>query len=213
MRMSRAAISCVAAVLLLGVTATSVQAGEPAPDPGPATGILVNGEYHSLADMPDLFPEDESAPSNPSVVVPFLLDPVDLTACNVLNATNHEIRRIDDVRAGSFFGGGSMSLTCGNSSFGYRHIRDRHEADWRNRLIQAGTPTASWDDYMFYVSWLTLLDPNRIYDHGGGKLCYTSHMVMLGDNMEPIVQYDSTVVLSTTGRWIITSFPGGGCRG
>ena len=145
-------------------------------------------------------------------MTPFLLDPVDLTACNVLNATNHEVRRIDGVEAGSFFGGGSISLTCGNASFGYRHIRDRHEADWRSRLTQAGTPTASWDDYMFYVSMLTLVDPDTIVGQGDGKLCYTTYIVMVDDNWVPVVEYRPSVVISTNNRWMITSFPGGACR-
>lgn len=169
--------------------------------------MVVNGKYTAGSEIEAML----AVPQDDDVVTPFLLDPVDLTACNVLNQAGHEIRRIDDVKYYSSFTGGSISLTCGNADYGYRHIRDRHEAQWRDRLAQAGDMSSRWDDFMFWTALQALLSPDRITDQGSGKLCYTTSVILVNADMIPVVEFDPTIVISSNNRHVITAFPGGGC--
>ncbi|ACZ20271.1 hypothetical protein Sked_03030 [Sanguibacter keddieii DSM 10542] len=198
---------CVGLVVSMGVTAGAA-AGPTEDVEDSGWGVVINGEYTPGAEIDVLFPETGSRPGE---VTPMLLDPVDLVACNVLNQVDHEVRRIDDVKYFSSLGGGSVSLTCGDSKHGYRHIRDRHQQDWQNVIAKVDDTHSRWDDFMFFVVRESLTYPARVVDKSDNKICYTAPIILINSDMVPVYEFHPTVIIGADTKKVITAHPGDRC--
>lgn len=214
--MYRRIAAAVSASALMVALAASGASAQPASDqPVNSWGVMANGVAVSWAQLDTMFPQavDGASTSEPAsdTMSPMLMDPVDEIACNVLNDTAHEIYPYDNVPAFAGFTGGKVSLTCGNANYGYRHIRDRHEADWANVVHKYHQEPGAWDDLMNWSNLNSLLNPIDRVVQANNKLCYTTPIVFLDADMNPIGKMNPQVIISADNRWIITSIPGGGC--
>lgn len=157
----------------------------------------------------------EPAPPVDNVVGPRLIDFNQWVGCFSLN-------RETDVFAYYWFPWNgrlnAVNLKCGNSSYGYKHIRENHEAQWQQVLDTArarGWQSAqygveSWDDLMSGVTSGVVADPGAgltKYDVSN-KWC-TKTTFGLWDTDQNAIVYDfgvETAWASDSDR-LITSFP------
>lgn len=202
--------SMIVGAMALTLATTPASASQVEPSPAVPTGFyaMVNGEkyvpfrgevQHSL--------KQSSARRG---VTPLLLDPVDSLQCNVNNNAGHMVTSYQ-AAAGGGFGGGTIRLLCGTSAgSGYKHIRDRHQADWTRKLTKYGLPGA-WDDFMDFATRQSLASPSRATDQGLSKSCYTTPIQILNRNGTVAETFFSRIIISRNNTLVITSFPGGGC--
>ena len=135
--------------------------------------------------------------------------------CDVLNNEN-------DVFATYWFPWdgrvNGVRLKCGTSSWGYKHIRERHESQWQATLDSArahGWNSAafgvnSWDDLMSGTTSAVVADPGLGLTHiaVSNKWC-TKAMFGLWDTNYKRIVYDFGVetVWASDSDKLITSFP------
>jgi hypothetical protein len=111
-----------------------------------------------------------------------------------------------------------VNLKCGNSSYGYKHIREGHESQWQDVLNTArdrGWQSAqygveSWDDLMSGVTSGVVADPGpgATFYPVSNKWC-TKTMFGLWDSAQKSIIYEfgvETAWASDSDR-LITSFP------
>lgn len=217
-------------VLAVCVPATSAFAGSISSPPQIGSGdselsISVGGEVYGVDDIAGFL--KRSTTSESSEVTPYLLDPVDSVQCNTLGVAEHEVARVDEAVAyygtDITFPGGKVHFQCGSLGFGYIHIRNEHEAHWRDKYVSLGFPanSALWDDFMWFVVYNSLEAPETIVQRpANGTLCYTTPVVMMVNDMPTETFYPSVSIApaepaSTAPARkvprVITAFPGGAC--
>ncbi|MGH8010516.1 MAG: hypothetical protein ACREQ3_26275 [Candidatus Binatia bacterium] len=155
--------------------------------------------------------ESEDSSDAPAIQ-PMLLGPVDLLECNVLNNADHMIISYDTM-ARSGWPGGVLRLFCGTLSSGYKHIDDRHAADWISKGESIGYYEQPWDDLMDSAVWVSTLGESSAgitVNQGSGKWCMTTPMTFwIGDQL--VGTMDPRIILSENNMLVITAIPGGGC--
>lgn len=206
----RFAVASVLAAALAAVPMTAQAATTPAQTPGFAD-IVAPGDYFVGPDGQPVPIGLLGGPSDPDVMTPFLIDPVDHVQCKVRNNADHAIVKFSAKKV-SGFAGGEITLKCGTAtSSGYKHIQSGKQADWQARSNQEGLGRA-WDDMMAGVVSLTLSNPRTSTIQTGNKVCYSANFILRDKNGILKAQYDSRVIVSANNKIIITAIPGGGCR-
>lgn len=204
-------------LIVAGVTSVTL-AGSPAvaspPDPiTDSTGyyVVVGEEVYSPTEGVEPSTDRPSpALRRGGSVSPMLLDPVDSLQCNVRNNANHMVTSYTAV-AGGGFAGGTIRLFCGTSTTsGFKHIRDRHQADWAAKLTKYGLG-GTWDDFMDFATRQSLAAPSRAVDQGYGKSCYTTPVQIRRADGVIAETFYPRVIISRNNTLVITSIPGGGC--
>lgn len=103
---------------------------------------------------------------------------------------------------------GGSNLTCGNESWGYRHILKRHLSEWQSR---AAVAQENWRDTADYGIHWALRDPDKItYRASNDTFCY-SRKILLIDNRtkETVGSYYPKVSVARASHRIITAYPSG----
>ncbi|MDA4893030.1 hypothetical protein PFZ55_39830 [Streptomyces sp. MS2A] len=135
-----------------------------------------------------------------SEVGPKLLDPATWAFCYVANDIDYPISEY----TAAYFSGfqGKVNLTCGDSTFGYKHIASKHATQWEPfAYLVNGT----WDDFMAWSLGTTLGAPSGIANHEPGKLCYVTSIFFSNGSKEFTIY--SKAVISQNNRWVVTAFP------
>lgn len=170
-----------------------------------AEGTLI---LKSSGDSPYVVPEiDNTGLLTPTkedkkVVRTFTIGDTALNAlCALPGATNRVIDKYPSKKHGT------ISFHCGNTSFGYKHIKARHpEAQWRAQMGGSG----SWTAYMRYLQRSALKSPNIVRNQPGEKACYSTPVkVYRVVNGSPRYwkTINPSVVISKNNKKIITSIP------
>ena len=108
---------------------------------------------------------------------------------------------------------GNATLRCGNASYGFRHIRDKHTADWSGKAAPAQEP---WRDLAGWATATTLTSPDKIiYDAKRESWCYSRWIGLYNKrNGQLVSSMIVKTILGKTGQRIITSYPSGSqCTG
>jgi len=148
-----------------------------------------------------------SAPDAPSAGG-FLIDFPQWVRCFSINDTEMVIKEYTTWWNGQE---DKKRLRCGDSGFGYKHIRERHEGDWQNKLNRI-TPTGlfpnvSWDDLMSAAAVNALLVPDYSQTVSGSKRCYVVRMGFHNKNGTLIDAYNVRAVAATNSDRVITVLP------
>jgi hypothetical protein len=101
---------------------------------------------------------------------------------------------------------GTVTLQCGDSGQGYRHIDIRHHGDWDDELASLRTDR-DWDDLMLSAVSIALTEPGPALpaDAGDGKVCYAAP-IRFADGTSPSDGFVKVIVSATTDR-VITAYP------
>ncbi|MFG3616498.1 hypothetical protein [Nocardia sp. NPDC047654] len=105
-------------------------------------------------------------------------------------------------------GGKPGTLLCGNRDSGFRHIKDRHMAEWEGL---AAIERRNWRDIVDMAIEKSLSSPDKFTTQDGGKFCYTGQIYLVNKVSGQIAQTVQPTVIVTGSGKIITAFPGGGC--
>lgn len=109
--------------------------------------------------------------------------------------------------------GSKAFLNCGLhdvkglTSYGFRHIRARHEAEFQNLASVVGR---QWRDVAGYMMGWSLKDPNRVTYRSGksARFCHIRKFTLVNQRNEDVGVSTRVVVLTgATGRRIMTAFP------
>ncbi|MGL5809406.1 MAG: hypothetical protein ACRCYQ_05635 [Nocardioides sp.] len=91
----------------------------------------------------------------------------------------------------------------GESTFGYRHIKDRHSGEWQAKAAAMGR---GWQDLAgWMMDWVTY-DPDLIVNSSPKRFCYQRKFVYVVDG-RTILKTRAVMLLGKTGVRIITFFP------
>lgn len=105
---------------------------------------------------------------------------------------------------------GDWKLLCGNKNYGYRHIQDRHQAEWEGLADIEGR---NWRDIADMAIAKAHDAPDWHGPQGAGKYCYTGQIYLVNHVTGAIVKtVQPTVIVAENGQ-VVTAFPGGACRG
>ncbi|WP_141703477.1 hypothetical protein [Planobispora rosea] len=98
---------------------------------------------------------------------------------------------------------GGINLKCGNASWGYRHIKDRHYNEFQN-LARAGG--LNWSDLVHWVIHYNVQDPDHvIVDQGDG--CRDRMLYLHDRNGRLVWQQRFKVIYSAMDGRVITAYP------
>lgn len=106
----------------------------------------------------------------------------------------------------------TKQLRCGTAGWGYKHIMDRHQQDWQNKLdvIQSlGMGLEySWDDVMAAGAYASLdySDFIRVMPESN-KECAVGELAYLRSDGTVLQYFNVTTVIATDSSRIITSYP------
>ena len=100
---------------------------------------------------------------------------------------------------------GTSALRCGNSSYGYRHIADRHSRDWYNLALFTQYHN-NWREMADLAISSTLAAPVSTSDVGNGKTQYNSWVYVRDTNGRLVKQAYTIVVVSRTNLNVITAY-------
>ncbi|ODA89702.1 hypothetical protein ATY41_04435 [Leifsonia xyli subsp. xyli] len=206
--------SSVALGLLLG-GATAANASE---EPGVKL-VIQHGETWVDVDMDALEAAtlDLDAPTEPveGTRTPRLIDWNQWFGCYSLNNENDVFKYYWFPWDGRL---NAVNLKCGNSSYGYKHIRERHESQWQDVLNTArerGWQSAqygveSWDDLISGVTSGVVADPGPgLTKYPTSNKWCTKTTFGLWDSAQKAIIYEfgvETAWASDSDR-LITSFP------
>lgn len=206
----------VSGVLMAASGATAATANPIVPPSPPSLDVQIDTQgledgtliLQSPGEAPYVVPEIDDAGLLPTASTDedttgtrAIADKVLNVQCAIPGATN---RVIDKYPSKSH---GTISFHCGNTSFGYLHIKVRHpESQWR---AQMGGP-GSWTAYMRYLQRSALKAPKTMSNQPNGKACYSTP-VQVYRLVNGKAQYWKTinpsVIISTNNKKIITSIP------
>ena len=121
--------------------------------------------------------------------------------CALPGMTNHVIDKYPSTRDGI------ISFHCGNSEFGFNHIKKNHpEHEWHG--IMGGK--ASWTAYLRYLQRSALKRPNLVRTQDRQKVCYTTpvelYRVIAGKPKYWKTVHPS-IIISANNKKIITTVP------
>lgn len=151
----------------------------------------------------------------PGTITPQLIDFSQWVSCFTLNNEN-------DVFGYYWFPWdgkqNAVNLKCGNSKFGYKHIRERHEAQWQTVLDAArarGWNSAafrveSWDDLMSGVTSAVVADPGPGLTNisAANKWCTKAQFGLRVVNSTAILySFGVETVWASDSDRLLTSFP------
>jgi hypothetical protein len=105
-----------------------------------------------------------------------------------------------------YIAGGTANLACGSASWGYRHILQRHLAEWQSNAAIAGN---NWRDLADLAISAALIDPDvTAYSQRNDTFCY-SRLIYLADNRTGKVVGEKTpnVIVASRTKNIITAYP------
>jgi hypothetical protein len=168
-----------------------------------------DGQYNLIQEVPA---GKTSANDNDDVVTPNLLDPWQWSQCWVVNDANFVIKTYNRPWNGNTE---QITLKCGNTSFGYKHVArptadGGHQEDWQNILdgiTPPGTePSVSWDDLMSAGIAAALDWSEVVVNQSGNKTCVIGTMAWVV-NGQIHSTYRLRVVWSNNNMHVITAFP------
>ena len=105
---------------------------------------------------------------------------------------------------------GSWKLLCGNSDWGFRHIRSRHMSEWEGLAAIEGR---NWRDIADMAMAKAHDAPDWHGPQGSGAYCHTGQIYLVNRTTGTIAKTVQPTVIVTEDGTVITAFPGGGCRG
>lgn len=207
-RTARALTATLAAVALSGALTAAA-----APDPGAdgqstEIGYITVGDRTLTAD--EFFGDSRLSTPAPTsgTVTPRLIDFPQWVQCFTLNDTEMVIKSYTTWWNGL---AETKRLKCGDSGFGYKHIRERHEADWQaklNKITPSGLfPNVSWDDLMSAAAHNALAVPDYTENVAGSKRCYVVKMGFFNQNGVLIDAYNVRTIAATNSDRVITALP------
>lgn len=186
------------------VTSQTVQENE---TPLSGWGVpQADGSILPLVENPAL-PE---SPSGEGEVAPQLIGPIEYYNCwtlgwEGLNFGNHYYAWDGEMV--------EVSLLCGTSGYGYRHISNNHKTDWENVMAAANDNSGnSWDDLMSFAIDASMLDPDWKGIVGPGaanKMCAVSSVYWYPNGYDQPATYSKRVLTtwSYNNKTVITSYP------
>jgi hypothetical protein len=208
----RATIAVFAAIALVGTTGMSASADEVPPSDSLRLQIMVDGQ---LTDLPDY---------NLDMVDPATL-PVDEVSPQLIDF-NQWVRCFTQNQADDVFAeyahwwdgrGQDVRLKCGDSGYGYKHIRERHENDWQNvlnRAVAAGYEPSdqgidSWDDLMAASAGEAITWPEYRWENATNQTtCVVAEIYLVNvDTGQILYSFQSRAAFSNTNDRLITAFP------
>lgn len=101
---------------------------------------------------------------------------------------------------------GVVSLKCGTISDGYVHISSRHQASGEAQKGSGGL----WDDYMVWATSSALSAPSATYTSADAKRCFTAPIAVfkyVNGSPQYVKTFNPTIIVSSSGRKVITSIP------
>lgn len=205
-RTGRATLSAIA-VIALGASLT----GAAAPEVGPgeaesAVAVVTVGDRTVPADQ--FFNEARLSAQPSSGRNARLIDFPQWVQCFTINDTEMVIKSYTAWWNGQ---PETKRLKCGDSSFGYKHIHERHEADWQaklNKITPSGLfPNVSWDDLMSAAAHNALAVPDYTENVAGSKRCYVVKMGFYNQYGTLLDAYNVRTIAATNNDRVITALP------
>lgn len=214
----KTAVRSIAAVVAAGVLMVASVSTTAMADPVALPPLDAEVDAQDLADgtlilrvpgeAPYVVPEIDDVgllpPSDPDdgVISPRSVGDTALNArCVLPGAMNHVIDKYPSKSHGT------ISFHCGNSKFGYKHIRAQHpESQWRAQMGGKGP----WTAYMRYLQRSALKSPNKMRNQSGGKACYSTPVQvyrLVNGTSKYWKTINPSVVISKNNKRIITSIP------
>lgn len=106
-----------------------------------------------------------------------------------------------------------ISLLCGTSGYGYRHIAIDHQADWENVIAAANdTSGTSWDDLMSFAIDASMLNadwPGIVGPGAANKMCSTARLAWYpnGIDQPPTYTHRTITIWSYNNKTVINAYP------
>lgn len=167
-------------------------------NPGNAVHIELadNGEiinwYHSPED-------DQDAGITPYATKP----PATLPSFGFLDAFCLTVRPSYVMRQYESTKDGRVVLRCGiEKSYGYNHIRAKHQGHWTGQMGGAGV----WRDFMHWSTSQALRYPGYVAEKGDQKRCYSTKVIVTKTSGKKKT-FHATVLVSMNNKQVITSYP------
>jgi hypothetical protein len=128
--------------------------------------------------------------------------------CGVFTGDDKVVRTfpIRGAQAGEeFMRGGTVTLRCGDETYGYRHILKNHQADWETTAALAGE---NWRDLADFAIATALNDPDQVtYRTKNQAFCYKRVIYYGRKSNREVYQTTNAVVVVSANRNIITAYP------
>ena len=131
-------------------------------------------------------------------------------ACGITTSDTKIVRSFSRYRAAAqvpyYLAGGTSALVCGDSSYGYRHIKDRHLAEWER---DAAVVRSNWRDHADFAIATTLSDPDRTsYRTRNDTFCF-QRLIYLVDRSTGRQVGTRTILVSVASGFknVITAHP------
>lgn len=161
-----------------------------------------------------LFPKSTAGVARPDIVSPYLIDdPIAWAACFLRHDQTYSLAHYTywDPQSNPII----IQLECGyagsnGTGFGWWHISDQHESQWRDRIIKVGGNANGdgWDDLMSWSNENTLAWPFIDQPRGSNNThCLSAPTVMYNAKGEWEFTFNPTVVIGTDSKRVITSYP------
>ncbi|MGW3473534.1 hypothetical protein ACWDKQ_34945 [Saccharopolyspora sp. NPDC000995] len=110
-------------------------------------------------------------------------------------------------RSGAPGAGGASNLLCGTAGFGYRHIKDRHMADWQNLAARVGSDWRSFADFAI-AEILKVPEPGfPVYNKNNDTWTYRAPVQIRDSHGNVVDTYRPIVSVASGDQKIITAFP------
>lgn len=102
---------------------------------------------------------------------------------------------------------GVAKLVCGNYSYGWRHIADRHGQDYQN-IVTKYQLGRSWDDFAKWAMSTTVGAPQSApINSSNNTWSYTAPIEIKNNQGQVVRTYSMRVAVSRSDEKIITAFP------
>lgn len=198
--------AAVVTAIALGTTLTAGAAAEnEAPNSDHGGFVTIGSRTLTIDEFIDQ--TRSGAPEAPEVG-PYLIDFPQWVQCFTLNDTEMVIKEYTTWWNGD---PETKRLKCGDSTFGYKHIRERHEKDWQTKLDKITPsglfPNVSWDDLMSAAAVNALLVPDWSENVSGSKKCYVIRMGFYNQYGTLLDSYNVRAVTATNSDRVITVLP------
>ena len=159
-------------------------------------------------------PAEPEAQIEDVVVTPYLLEPYDWTQCWMINNQDYVIRSMWWSNQGT---SDTMNLTCGNTSFGYKHIVDQNHDDHWDTILSNAVAAGfykwdydinTWDDLMYFAVVNMVSGVGTSYNSTSMKGCQNRSFGLYNTSTGSLAyEFRAEVVVSLNNKRVITSFP------